>query len=209
VVRLWLFGAAVLGACAPARHPSVVPSSGRYAATIESRGAGCCSESCGAHSTIAEVSLELEAGGRARAQWSRTGCTVLESGGDGPREMAYDPGTPAALCALRAVERGVRRDVNPLDARRAWAGSWERAGDGIVVALRDRAATWRLECSGQTRPGLLACRSVDAAWELSAGLEIGGVLYLDDAPGLRVIEVQRGRDGDVRFEYSERGTVRR
>jgi hypothetical protein len=214
--RAFWVGLVLAVACAPARYPS--PSlAGRYEASIETRGGGCCSESCGAHSIVARVTLDFDDRGGARARWTRVGCTVTESGGEGPRVMAYDPGAPEQLCVGRAASGGGRRDVHRLDGERSFVGSWRAREGAIDVELEDDATpgrSWKLSCSDEmpkqlanpVPEGLLACTVEGTPWEDSVGLAIRGVLYVDDRPGLSVSSREGGLWGDdgVRFEYRER-----
>jgi hypothetical protein len=54
-------------------------------------------------------------------------------------------------------------------------------------------------------PGpLLACRFQGAPWDQSAGFVVGGVMYLDDTPGLWVGSHQRGLWSDDEMELERR-----
>jgi hypothetical protein len=189
------------------------PGPGRYAATIEQRSGSCCSESCGAMSTVASITLDLAEGGRADGQWSRRGCTVLVSG-EGPIEMPYDPGPPESVCQ-GAAEPGQRRNVYSLDGAGRLQGAWKQDGASSRVELRTDAPAakpWVLRCARvalRSPPAridgpLLACRFQDAQWEQWAGFAINERVYLDDEPGLLVRSHERGRMGAEELAFERR-----
>jgi hypothetical protein len=204
-VKLCLLSLLCVAGCAPpqlARGLSVLRGSpGRYAAAIETRGGGCCSQSCAGHSVQTTLALTLAADGRADAQWSRSGCLVTITG-DGPLEFPYDPGPPAALCAPR--DGSV---VRSLDGAGRLEGKWAREGAWMRVELHPTGmgAPWSLRC-GQLVPAkgaapfegpVFACRFVGAPSDLTMGFEVSTIflpriVILDDRPGLVVRHVGGG-----------------
>lgn len=179
---------------------------GVYSATIDHRSAGCCSQSCGARSTVASLDLEIHADGRLDARWARTGCNVTLSG-NGPLMMPNDPGPPEALCGARPAS-SQRREVIDLTGAGALSGSWTREGRDlrVVLSLANVKAPWSLRCANSERDGgaarRLTCTTADGAWSESLDFTSGGALHLDDVPGLKVSERVPGFGASRRTELS-------
>jgi len=177
--------------------PAVMPP-GRYAATIDQRSAGCCSESCGARSTVSTIAIDLRPDRTAEAQWSRKGCNLTVSAsrpaaGGPPLVMPNDP-APEWLCALPdpASVAGEHRELIDLNSAGRLTGTWARECDGVRLALSaPREGTpWSLQCTATGTAGPdqapFTCTTTAGRWSESVDLAVDGRLLLDARPGFQV-----------------------
>jgi hypothetical protein len=150
-----------------------------YSARVEVRSGMCCSQSCGAISTLSDLTLTLAADGTATLHWVRAGCLVtISSSGGGPMHMPIDPGPPASVCAMG----GPGAELRALAGDVTQHGSWTHDGPGSLVTL-DPSTTLRCAPARVDGRALLAC-TMEAPGIDATGLTLAGQLYLDAAPGL-------------------------